>query len=200
MTAEAWQYDSAIAVARVFVLRVRLAGVLLMTGKDLYVRGHGRMLGKLLGLVTVADGKGDEFDISELTTYLDDDAVFVVLSFLLRPGVSWAEVDAERFDVTLQDAGRSVSGRVLIDERGAPVDFATTDRFADLPKGLRAEWRTPVSEWVTINGRPVPGPGRCVWNLAEGEFSYLEGRFDPASVAFNVPPTGAEHLARRGAP
>ncbi len=39
-----------------------------MTGKDTYFDGHGRMLGKLGGLITVVDGKGEEFDISELTT------------------------------------------------------------------------------------------------------------------------------------
>jgi hypothetical protein len=199
MPAEAWQYNSAITVARVFVLRVRLAGMLPMTGKDIYLDGHGRMLGKLLGLITVADGKGEEFDIGELTTYLND-ALLIAPSFLLRDHVRWTEVDANAFDVTLRDAGRSVSGRVFIDERGAPVDFASTDRFADLPGGpRRAEWRTPISEWVGANGRPVPGPLKCVWNLPEGKFSYLEGRLDPESIAFNVPPTTREESVRRGA-
>ena len=199
MPAEAWQYNSAITVARVFILRVRLAGVLPMTGKDIYFDGHGRMLGKLLGLVTVADGEGEEFDIGELTTYLND-AVLFAPSFLLRDEVVWSQVDANAFDVTLSDAGRSVSGRVLIDERGAPVDFATTDRFIDLPGGpRRAEWRTPIPEWVDVNGRPMPGPFKCVWNLPEGEFSYIEGRLDPASFAFNIPPTPKEKSAQRSA-
>jgi len=160
-----------------------------MTGKDIYLNGHGRMRGKLLGLVTVADGKGEEFDIGELTTYLND-ALLFARSFLLRDEVSWAVVDAHAFDVTLRDAGRSVSGRVFIDERGAPVDFATTDRFIDLPGGpRRGEWRTPISEWVGANGRLLPGRCRATWNLPEGEFAYMEGRFDPDSFAFNVPPT-----------
>jgi Family of unknown function (DUF6544) len=199
MPAEAWQYNSAITVARVFVLRVRLARVVPMTGKDIYFDGHGRMVGKLVGLVTVADGKGEEFDIGELTTYLND-ALILAPSFLLRPEVRWAEVDDNAFDVTLRDAGRSVSGRVFIDERGAPVDFASTDRFADLPGGpRRAEWRTPISEWVGANGRLLPGRCKCVWNLPEGEFSYLEGQFDPARIAFDVPPTTDEESARMGA-
>ncbi|HUJ07415.1 MAG TPA: DUF6544 family protein [Streptosporangiaceae bacterium] len=188
MPAEAWQYNSAITVARVFVLRVRLAGVVPMTGKDVYASGHGRMIGKLAGLITVADDKGETSDIGELTTYLDD-AIFLAPSFLLRPEVRWAEAGADGFDVSLRDAGRSISGRVSIDERGAPVDFTTTDRFAALPGGMRrAEWRTPVSEWVAAGGRPVPGQSRAIWNLPEGEFCYLEGRFDPGSIAFNVPP------------
>jgi len=73
-------------------------------------------------------GEGEEFDIGELTTYLND-ALFIAPSFLLRPEVTWAEIDAVTFDVTLRDAGRSVTGRVFLDEQGAPVDFATTDRF-----------------------------------------------------------------------
>jgi Family of unknown function (DUF6544) len=196
LPAEAWQYNSAIRVARVFVLRVRLAGVVPMTGKDIYVDGHGRMLGKLAGLITVADGQGEEFDIGELTTYLND-AVLFAPSFLLRDEVSWAEVNANAFDVTLRDAGRSVTGRVFIDRRGAPVDFATTDRFIDLPGGpRRCEWRTPIPEWVVdANGRVVPGPFKCVWNLPEGEFSYIEGRLDPQSFDFNVPPITEERSA-----
>ncbi len=154
------------------------------------------MLGKLLGLITVADGKGEEFDIGELTTYLND-ALLLAPTFLLRDDVRWTEADASAFDVTQRDAGHSVSGRVFIDERGAPVDFASTDRFAALPEGLRrAEWRTPISKWVTANGRPVPGPCRVVWNLPEGEFSFLEGRWDPESVAFNVPPTSKQESAQ----
>ena len=188
LPAEAWQYNSAIAVSRVFVMRVRLARVLPMTGRDVYTGGHGHMLGKLLGLIPVASGTGEEFDISELTTYLND-AVMIAPSFLLRPEVTWARVNAESFDVTLSDAGRSVTGRVFLDGQGAPVDFATTDRFAALPGSLRrAEWRTPVPEWTKIGGRPVPGRFSAVWHLTEGDFSYIEGRLDLARMAFNVPP------------
>jgi hypothetical protein len=197
--AAACQYNSAITVVRVFVLRVRLGGVVPMAGKDWYLDGHGRMVGKLAGLITVADGQGEEFDIGELTTYLND-AVILAPSFLLRPEVGWAEVDHNAFDVTLRDAGRSVSARVFIDERAAPVDFATTDRFADLPAGpRRAEWRTPISEWVEANERPMPGRCSALWNLPEGEFSNIEGRFDPASFAFNVPSTTKVESAQRGA-
>jgi Family of unknown function (DUF6544) len=199
MPAEAWQYNSAIHMARVFVMRVRVAGIVPMTGKDAYIDGHGRMLGKLVGLITVADGKGEEFDVGELTTYLND-AVLFAPSFLLRLEVSWDEVDTNTFDVTLLDAGRRVRGRVFLDERGAPVDFSTTDRFADLRGGpRRAEWRTPISRWATTNSRLVPEQGRVLWNLPEGEFCYMEGRFVPESFAFNVPPTDKEHSVQRGA-
>jgi hypothetical protein len=186
--AEAWQYNSGLEIARVFVMRLRLAGIVPMTGRDTYVDGHGRMLGKVLERVTVADGQGVEFDIGELTTYLND-AVLLAPSMLLRPATTWTGVDDHTFDVTLSDAGRSVTGRVFLDERGAPFDFSTMDRFADLPGGLvRAEWRTPVQSWEMVDGRPIPGPFGAVWHLPDGPLPYVEGRLVPGSIAFNVQP------------
>ncbi len=135
MPCEAWQYNSAPEVARLFRMRVRMARVLPMTGWDVYRAGHGRMHGKLLGLLTIADGAGPEFDVSELVTCLND-AVLLAPSTLLRLETSWAEVDSASFDVTLTDHGRTVTGRVQLDAAGAPVDFSTTDRYADLPDGL----------------------------------------------------------------
>ena len=46
-----------------------------------------------------------------------------------------------------------------------------------------------MSEWAAVGGRLVPGQSRAVWNLPEGEFCYIEGGFDPGSIAFKVSPT-----------
>ena len=186
MPAEAWQYNSGLEVARLFVMRLRFAGVVPMVGSDTYLHGHGRMLGKLLDLVTVAEGQGDEFDIGELTTYLND-AILLAPSMLLSPATSWAAVDEASFDVTLTEGGRTVSGRVFVDERGAPYDFSTTDRYVDLPGGLvRAEWRTPVWSWDVVDGRPLPGRLCAVWHLPDGPMPYADGRL--SDVTFNVAP------------
>jgi len=159
-----------------------------MIGRDTYLSGHGRMNGKLADRVTVADGQGDEFDIGELTTYLND-AVLLAPSMLLGPATTWTGIDEHTFDVILSGSGRTVTGRVFLDDRGAPRDFSTTDRYADLPGGLvRAEWRTPVQNWERIDGRPLPGPFGAVWHLPDGPVPYIEGRLVPGSVAFNVAP------------
>jgi hypothetical protein len=186
MPCEAWQYNAGPPPSRVFFMRARLGHVVPMVARDTYVRGHGRMLGKVLDLITVVDGTGEEFDIGELVTYLND-AILLAPSLLLGPGTTWHEVDDGAFDVTLTDAGRTVSGRVFLDERGAPRDFSTTDRFAALPDGLvRAEWRTPIEAWTTSNGRPLPSASAAVWQLPAGPFLYIEGRFVPGRVTYNV--------------
>jgi hypothetical protein len=146
------------------------------------------MLGKLVGLVTVADGHGEECTVSELVTYLDD-AVLLAPSMLLSPAASWSAVDDRSFDVTLTDSGRRVTGRVHLDERGAPRDFRTIDRYADLPGGpVRAEWTTPIETWDIVDGRPVPGRFSAIWLLPSGPLPYIEGGLVPGSVAYNIAP------------
>jgi hypothetical protein len=188
MPAEAWQYNSALEISRVFVMRIRFAGVVPMFGRDTYLDSHGRMIGKLFDRFTVVDGQGEEFDIGELSTYLND-AIMLAPSMLLRANTTWTDVDAHSFDITLADGGRTVTGRGFIDGAGAPVDFSSTDRFAALPSGLvRAEWRTPVRSWQSFDGRVVPGPFRALWQLPGGELPYIKGAFVPDSLVFNISP------------
>lgn len=188
MPMDAWQYNSAAEIARIFVMRLRWAGIARMLGSDTYLRGQGRMRGKLLNMITVADGQGPEFDVGELVTWLND-AILVAPSMLLGPATSWSEIDDRCFEVTLADAALTVTARVWVDERGAPSDFSTTDRYAALPGGpIRARWTTPVAGWELGGERPIPTGGSAIWHLREGPFTYAEAGFVPGSVEYNVAP------------
>jgi hypothetical protein len=191
MKCEAWQYDSAPAVARVMHLRIRVGGVLPIIGRDTYLAGRGRMLIRVLDRFQVGDGQGEEYDIGELVTYLND-LVLMAPSMLLVPEVQWRAVDPDSFDVSLTNAARTVSARGFLVERGAPRDFSTTDRFMADPANpkrlMRARWTTPVSEWAMVNGRSLPFRAKAVWHLAAGDFCYAELELMLDSVAFNVPP------------
>jgi len=188
MPAEVWQYNSAVEVARFFHMRIDFAGVIPMVGRDIYLRGQGVMRGKLLGLVTVAHTEGPETDLSELVTYLND-AVLMAPSMLLRPNTSFSPVDDRAFDVTLVDAGQTVTARVFLDDDGRPVNFSTTDRYADLPGGLvRAEWTTPIDGWQPDGDRLVFTRGSAVWQLPEGPLTYLDFRIPRGGVRYNVAP------------
>ena len=184
----AWQYSTCPVVTRLYHMRITAAGVLRMTGRDAYCGGHGRMHGKLAGLVPVADGAGPEYDVSELVTYLND-AVLLAPSMLLALPVTWAPVNDSSFDLTLTDASHQVTARVLVDGRGAPVEFSTDDRWCALPDGLvRTRWSTPVQGWMKINGRWQPRCGAAIWHLPDGPFCYAKFRFTPGAVRYNVTP------------
>ena len=179
---DAWQYNSAVEVARLFRMRLVVGRVLPMWGWDTYRGGTGRMLGKALGLVTVADGSGPAFDASELSTWLND-AVLMAPGMLLHPRTTWEEVDDDSFRVAVTDAGRTVSAEVCLDGAGRPRDFRTEDRWADLPGGpVRAPWTTPVEGWEVVDGRPRPTGAAAVWHLADGPFRYGELRLRELSL------------------
>lgn len=188
LPAEAWQYNCAHPVARVFHMRLDVAGIVPMVGRDTYLDGEGRMVGRLLGLIPVADGSGPEFDIGELATWLND-ALVLAPSMLLTDAVTWTAIDDHTVDVTLTHGHHTVTGRMFLDDRGALRDFSTRDRWADLPGGLvRAEWTTPFDEWALTAGRRLPLAGRAIWHLEDGPLTYVEGAFVPGSVAVNLRP------------
>ena len=186
MPMDAWQYSSAVEVARLFRMRLTFASVVPMWGWDTYRDGRGRMLGKVLALVPVADGSGPEFDTSELVTWLDD-AVLMAPGMLLHARIGWEAVSDDSFRVSVTDAGHTVRAEVVLDEDGRPRDFRTEDRYADLPGGLvRAPWSTPVAGWTVVDGRPRMTGGAAVWHLPEGVFRY--GEMALVDLALDVPP------------
>jgi hypothetical protein len=169
---ETWQYNRATPVTRMFRMRLRF-GPLPMIGWDTYQHGHGRMRGTLLGVLPVVRGHGATFDTSEQVTWLND-AVLMAPSMLLSPAVRWSDgPDGHSFVLDFTDAGRTVRAEVQLDSRGAPRDFHTDDRYADLPGGLvRARWSTPVGGWTIRSGRPCPTRASAVWTLPDGPFRY----------------------------
>ena len=177
MPYDAWQFNASNPVARVVDMRIDVAGILPMFGTDSYVAGRGRMHGKVLGLVTVADGDGHEFDLGELVTYVND-AALLAPSMLLTPRAEWHAVDDESFDVTFADHDNSVSARLFVDSAGRLTDFRSL---------VRTPWSTPIGGWTTDAARPLPTGGAAVWQFPDRDFPYVRGTFVPSSVEFNVP-------------
>jgi hypothetical protein len=198
MPYEAWQYNRIDPVTRLARMRIDVAGVVPMFGSDTYVDRHGRMLGKVLGLVTVADGEGPEFDLGELVTFVND-AFMIAPSMLLTPATDWRPVDDATFDVVFSDGGNTVTARCTVDEDGRPTDFTTHDRwYAGTNPPTRTGWSTPLDEWVTRpDGRRLPRRGSALWHLPDGEFTYVRGAFDPASLTIETAPAPAHAPVER---
>jgi hypothetical protein len=109
---------------------------------------------------------------------------------LLDPRVRIGPADEGSFTVEVTDGGRTVGARVIVDERGAPVDFETDDRFVQIGGAwVRAHWHTPIAGWERgEDGRWFPTGGRAAWMLPEGEFTYVELAFRPETLRYDVGP------------
>jgi hypothetical protein len=199
MTVEAVQFDARAPVARFFHMKARMMGVLPVLARDTYVDGKGRMLARVAGLFTVADGKGPAFDTGELVTWLND-AVFFAPTMLLGPSTRWAHVDDSTFDLALTDRGRTVTARVSVDAQGAPVNFETSDRYLNDPSTpqhalVRGRWSTPIDSWRRVGRRVFPARGKAVWRLPAGDFPYVELESIAETVAFDPVPFVGAHTS-----
>jgi hypothetical protein len=164
MKCEAWQYNCRLSVARIFHIRIRFVGVIPVLARDTYVGGRDRMPIRILDLITVGDGTGEEFDIGELVTYLND-GIVIAPSLLLAPEVRWSSVDESSFDVALTDRDHS-----------DPAD----------PKRLvRARWTTPVEGRQQVGDRPLLTGGQALWHPPDGEFAYIDLKPIAESLVFN---------------
>lgn len=193
MPYESWQYNRADPITRLVRMRIDAVRLVPMFGSDTYVDHRGRMVGKVLGLFTVADGRGREFDLGELVTYLND-ALMLAPSMLLNRSTEWRPIDEHGFIVTVTDGGNRVSARCTVDDDGRLVDFVTEDRwYAGTEPPTRAAWSTPLERWHTLpdDAGRIPSSGSAVWHLPAGDFTYVRGAFDPASITFEYGPPGA---------
>lgn len=183
MSFHSWQFNMSDPITRLIRMRIDVAGIIPMFGTDTYLRQAGRMQGKVLGLVTVADGEGREFDLGELVTYVDE-ATMLAPSMLLTPACVWLPVDNGSFDVVFTDGPNTVRARLFVDDHGRLVTFRTEDRwYAGTHPPTRTTWTTPVDGWTTrADGRPIPAWGSAVWHLSNGDFTYVRGRFDPTNL------------------
>jgi hypothetical protein len=189
MPCEVWQLNVAAPVTRIFHMRVRFGGLVPVYVRDTYAEGRGRMRATVLSALDVVDQHDHRITIGELVTYLNDALLFAP-SMLLAKGVCWREVDDRSFDVGIEDRGCTVTGRVTTDERGALVDFSTTDRFGADPakphEMVRARWTTPVHGWRAAGQRMLPARAEAVWHFPQCEFAYAA--FDFADGTLELDP------------
>ena len=157
MPAAGRQYNSALEVGRVFTMRLRMARVVPMLGHDTYLSGVGRMRGKIAGLFTVADGSGTEFDVGELSTWLND-AVLLAPSMLLGAPTRWTATDHDTFEVTMDDSGHHVSATVVVVAAAPPPAHNTTPPKCRHPPPPHAPPPPahPSTTGPPIGGQPCP--------------------------------------------
>ncbi len=169
MPVVAEQYFTVERPGFVWMVDVTMARVLPVVGRDAYVDGHGRMLIRAAGLVTVADGRGPTFDQGTALRYLGEIIWFP--SAAVSPHIQWQGIDDQHAAATLNWEGQQVSATFGFDAEGR-VTSLDARRFYN---GERLEaWSIPMTAWARIRDVEIPVRGGAVWKLAAGDFDYFQ--------------------------
>jgi hypothetical protein len=163
--------------------RFKVAGLPFMIGTDTYKAGHSHMHGKLAGLFTVVDGRGDEVDQGTMVRYLQEMTWFP--GAYLGTNITWTAVSDHAADVHFHDRGKHVTGRMYFDEVGRMLTFIAR-RYGEFDgKYSLNTWSTPTTEYGVFNGLRLPVTGQGVWQLPEGDLPYINVRV--MEIEYNQP-------------
>ncbi|MES1204710.1 MAG: DUF6544 family protein [Pseudomonadota bacterium] len=180
MPAQARQEFTVDEPAFVWAVDVTMGHVLPVVGRDSYLGGHGRMLIKAAGLVTVVDGQGAKIDQGTMLRYLGEIVWFP--SAALAPYIRWEAIDDARATATMTHAGSSVSAVFTFDEQGRMVRL-TAKRYSGAGNDAVLEnWEVPAHKWGRLDGILIPVEGSVVWKRAAGDFDYFRWRITELEI------------------
>lgn len=151
---------------------LKIAGLPLIRARDRYESGHGHMYGKIAGLFTVFDVRGEKLDQGAMLRYLSE-MIWFPIAFLGK-NITWENVDDHSARVTLNDQDKSVSGQLFFDKQGRPTNF-TTLRYREVNGDFSLDpWSTPITGYGSLAGLNLPTRGQAVWNLSTGDYTYVD--------------------------
>lgn len=166
----------------VWEARFKVMGLPLLHARDEYKSGRGHMYGKLAGIKTVFDVRGEQLDQAALLRYLSE-MIWFPTAFL-GENITWQAVDDNSAEVHLEDADWNVSGRLYIDDEGKPTNFSTL-RYREVNGEFSLDpWSTPITGYGKLAGLNLPTHGQAVWNLDSGDLIYVDLQIE--EIKFNV--------------
>lgn len=163
--------------------RFKMLGLPLLSAQDTYKDGQGHMFGKLAGMFTVFDARGEELLQATMLRYLQEMMWFPTA--YLSKHITWIEVDDHAADVTYTYGNKSVTGRMYFDDEGRLLNFVAS-RYREKQGAFTCDpWSTPITEYGVFEDLRLPIRGEAVWQLPEGDLSYI--KLCVTDVTYNVP-------------
>lgn len=175
MTFVAEQQNTVDPPSRVFFMDAR-RGPFPVDVLHRYDEAEASMRVRLLSLFPMVAADGPGLHRTETVTFLNDLALLAP-GALVRPSMKWSAIDATSARVRFAVGADTVSAILFVDEAGDLVDFVSDDRAMALPGGgafERRPWSTPLEGHGPAGPFRLPGGGRGIWRLDDGDFVYIE--------------------------
>jgi len=164
------QYNRIDRIARIVYIE---SAPKMMQGIDSYAEGTGRMHIKVANLITVADSKGPEMDVSALVTFMND-LVLCPVAYLSLP-VRWKEIDGNRAEMEFTHNAHTIHAVLTFDDKGQLLNWQSDDRYAVVKgKNVQDHWSTPIEGTQELAGLRVPSSGKGIHDYNGTPFTYIE--------------------------
>ncbi|TDA65871.1 MAG: hypothetical protein D9V47_12290 [Clostridia bacterium] len=184
MPFEAVQYYTVDKPGFIWSVRAKAAPLINLVGRDRYYDGSAHMLIKLLSLMTVVDGRGDEINQGSLLRFLSEIMWFPTAA--LSEYIKWEPVDKDSAKATMSYKGATASGVFTFSEQGDAIHFVAKRYYSAADGGYSLEtWSGAASDHRGFGGIRIPAKAEVMWNLETGDFSYWKG--EVTEIEYNAP-------------
>ena len=152
----------------------------LFTARDMYIGGNGRLVVKLLSLITVANAEGKKIDQAELLRWLGE-SVWFPTNLLPGDNLDWKPIDSDTVRLGFYYDNKKIYYDVTFNQEGEIVKMET-ERYMD--ENLE-RWIGKFYNYEETDGIIVPTEIEAIWNLEDGDYSYA--RFTVRDFEYNKP-------------
>ena len=135
-------------------------GFHLLRVEDKYANCHGSMHGRLAGIKTIFDARGEKLDQGSMLRYLNE--VMWFPTAYLGENMRWEGVDDKSAKVRFSDGGREVEANLHFDKEGRLENF-TAKRYREVNGEYWLDtWSTPITAYGEHAGLKLPISGTAI--------------------------------------
>jgi hypothetical protein len=183
MPVEAEQFFRVDEPGFIWKAKVKMAPLLYLFGRDMYHKGKGQMLIKILALIKIVNSSGKEIDQGSILRYLAEIIWFPTGA--LSKYIEWDEIDEHSARATISYGGITASGVFTFNDNGEPIKF-DAKRFRETGgKYELTDWGGYSKEFKKMGDLRIPTQGEVIWKLPTGDFDWFH--WEIIEIDYNKP-------------
>ncbi|MBC7886948.1 MAG: hypothetical protein H7Z13_03610 [Ferruginibacter sp.] len=163
---------------------VQMMPFIKISGRDKFVNGDGRMLIKMLSLITVANAGGDtKMNGSAMLRFLAETCWFPTAA--LSDYIKWEAVGPLAAKATMRYKGLSVEGIFQFNTNFDMMSFTCNRWYINGKDATLEKWLVETKSYAIFEGIRIPAKTEVSWKLKSGDFKWL--KLEIAELDFNQP-------------
>jgi hypothetical protein len=166
------QFFNAENPAFIWTVRLKMAPLVSVLGRDKFLDGKGEMQMTLNGLLNLGKETGEKMDEGTLQRYLGETVWFP--SGMVSPHISWEELNAHSAKATMNFKGTTGSGTFYFNNDGFFEKFVAMRYYGNAKNAKRYEWIITVQKYAEFSGIKIPSEMKATWMLDSGPWTWCQ--------------------------
>ncbi|QOR36611.1 hypothetical protein IMX26_07330 [Clostridium sp. 'deep sea'] len=150
---------------------IKILGIPIIRGMDIYQEGKGYMKIKVLPFFTVVNATGKEVNEGSHSRYLNEIMWFPQM--YLSNKLHYQQTAENKLLATFIDSAITTTAELTISENKL-LNFECNRWYMADEGNIARKWSTPLNKWGVLSDIYLPLAGHAEWDLDQSKFNYIE--------------------------